>query len=73
MQQNLYTNKNSNPNPMTTKSKHYIVGYFMPGTNREANKRVNAEITEKIHIAFKDIFLGIWHFEGMFTLQVNSR
>ena len=43
-EEKYYTNKNSNPNVTVNNHKKTLWDYFLPGTNREADKRVIAKM-----------------------------
>ena len=51
---------------------NFIIDYFIPGPDREADKRKSAKITNLIHKEFSDIFSGIGYFEDTFLLQVKE-
>ena len=48
------------------------INYFLPGPNREVDKRVSTTITKLMHNEFPDDFSGIGCFEGIHLLQVKE-
>ena len=47
------------------------INYFLPGPNKDNDKRGSAKITKQLQSNFEDVFSGIGGFDGMFSLQVN--
>ena len=46
--------------------------YLNSGDNKEADKRVNGAITNRIHNEFNDIFCGISCLDGTYSFQVKE-
>ena len=45
--------------------------YFLPGPSKESDKKANTEITKQLQKEFEDVFTGIGHFDGTFSLQIK--
>ena len=45
--------------------------YFLPGSNKENDKRTRTNISKQIQKEFEEVFMGIVCFEGTFPLQVK--
>ena len=54
-----------------TKETNNGIEYFLPGPNKENNKRASASITKQIQKEFEEVFTGISCFDGTFSLQVK--
>ena len=54
-----------------SKETYNDIEYFLPGPNKVNDKRASTNITRQIQKEFGEIFIGIWCFEGMFSLQVK--
>ena len=50
----------------------YEVGYFLAGTERNADMLASAEITDSIYDGFEDGFRGTGCFKGIFLLQFKE-
>ena len=54
-----------------TKETNNEIEYFLPGPNKENEKRASTNITKHIQKEFEEVFMAIECFEGMFSLQVK--
>ena len=58
-------------NKPITKETNNEIEYFIPGPNKENDKRVSTKISKQIQKEFEEVFIGIGCFEGMLSLQVK--
>ena len=70
---NISEDKTNKPHDLNSSTrKTYMTDYFDFSNNKEADKRVSMEITNRIHNKFNDLFSGMRCFEGKFPLHIKK-
>ena len=70
---NSIQNLNNIDNPSVINNDNSKINLFLQGPGQEADKRACAEITQKLHKEFNNVFAGIGCFDGTFFLQTRLR
>ena len=62
---------NNKDKPIVTDNENSKLNYFLPGPNKDNDKKWSAEITQQLQRDFKDAFIRIGYTDGTFSFWVK--